>query len=482
MPGKAPPSSSVRASSLSARNTSPARSAAAALLETLCRHPDKDVPLPVLLEEQSARRRLTPRDMALTMELVYGVLRTEKRLWALLTPFLRKPDSLPAPLKILLLTASYELLFLDHIPSRATLHQTVDMARRRFGPAMGGLVNAVLRGLDNRTAQSRAEDNAFSARMPETNSTAADVARLGSLPDWLADLWIRDYGPDQAWRFARRSSVKPAPSWRVNMTRPDSAALLRDLTAAGALPVGQSCLLVPSEGLSEKTDTAHDHPSALDRSAQDIPVWKSLEDQGRITRQGTGSVLLAEHLAAIIRRDPALAEAPLWDACCGRGGKTCALLEHGVHVALSSDPAPRRLQALRASLQRLKLPAPDILLGTVQERATDFPARFPLILLDAPCSGTGTLARNAELRLRLTPHRLKEAADLQAQLLRHAWTALASGGLLAYATCALNKAENEDQVRAFLTATPDARLMEQRLFEPDAPGQDTLFLALLRNA
>lgn len=480
MAGKAPISSSGKASSLPARHTSPARSAAAALLEALYRHPGKDVPLPVLLEEKSARRQLTPRDTALTMELVYGVLRTEKRLWAELTPFLRKPDSLPTPLKVLLLTASYELLFLDHIPSRATLHQTVDMARRRLGPAMGGLVNAVLRGLDSRAAQSKAEDNAFSVPMPESDITAADVARLGSLPDWLADLWINDYGPEQALRFARRSSVKPPPSWRINLARPDSAALLRDLAAAGARPVGQSGLLASLEGLSENHGTATD-PPPLGRASQGISAWKPLEDEGRVTRQGMASVLLAEHLAAIIRRDAVLSGAPLWDACCGRGGKTCALLEHGVHVTLSSDPSPRRLDALRASLQRLKLPAPDILPGTVQDMAADYPAHFPLILLDAPCSGTGTLARNAELRLRLTPHRLKEAAALQAELLRHAWTALAPGGLLAYATCALNKAENEDQVRAFLATTPTARLMEQRLFEPDAPGQDTLFLALLCN-
>lgn len=469
-----PAKTSGKTASSTDGRTSPARSAAVAVLEIVYRHPDRDVPMPVLLNEHSARLRLTSRDTALAMELVYGVLRTEKRLWGFLSPLLRKPDSLPVPLKILLLTACYELLYLDHIPGRATLHQTVDMTRRRFGPTMGGLVNAVLRALDSQSITYKQKDAALSTP-PETASLALeDIALAGSLPGWLAALWLGDYGPERAWHFARHSAVRPSPSWRVNRISPGSAALLRDATAGGAMPVGRSGLLVPA--LSRNMPAGDAAPAAH------TPDWKCLEKEGRISRQGTGSLLLAEYLASVLRNDPALAGEPVWDACCGRGGKTCALLENGVPVALSSDPSPRRLEDLRNALTRLQLPCPDIRLGSLQELAPGFPTRFPVILLDAPCSGTGTLARNPELRQRLTPHRLEEAAKLQAELLRHAWTALAPGGLLAYATCALNKAENEGQIQAFLAATSSARLAEQQLFEPAAPGQDSLFLALLRKS
>ena len=163
-----------------AESASSARAAAVALLESLHGAPD-DTPLPVLVDRVARRQNLDIRDTALLTELICGVLRTEKRLWALLKPFLRKPDSLPKPLRFLLLTAAYELLFLDHIPSRATVHQAVSLAGRRYGSALGGVANAVLRALDRDLDRVRAEDASFLARDPEL-ATVDDVERLGSLP------------------------------------------------------------------------------------------------------------------------------------------------------------------------------------------------------------------------------------------------------------------------------------------------------------
>ena len=102
-----------------------------------------------------------------------------------------------------------------------------------------------------------------------------------------------------------------------------------------------------------------------------------------------------------------------------------------------------------------------------------------MILLDVPCSGTGTLARNAELRLRLSPERLREAARMQASILEHAWTRLLPGGALFYVTCALNGEENENRVEAF-AREKSGRLVEKQMFLPAFPGQDALFLAVIR--
>ena len=107
-------------------------------------------------------------------------------------------------------------------------------------------------------------------------------------------------------------------------------------------------------------------------------------------------------------------------------------------------------------------------------------ASYPLILIDVPCSGTGTLGRVPELRLRLTPERLNEAERLQASILEDAWGKLQPGGLLFYATCALNRKENEGRMEKFLKANATARLCEQRLFLPELPGHDALFLAVLK--
>ena len=126
-------------------------------------------------------------------------------------------------------------------------------------------------------------------------------------------------------------------------------------------------------------------------------------------------------------------------------------------------------------------------LAEIKEQADRVPAcpaeeveeSFPLILLDVPCSSTGTLARNAELRLRLSPERLREAARMQASILEHAWTRLLPGGTLFYVTCALNGEENENRVEAF-AREKGGRLVEKQMFLPAFPGQDALFLAVIR--
>lgn len=439
---------------------SPARATAVALLESLHGAPD-DTPLPVLLDRTARRRNLDVRDTALLTELVCGVLRAEKRLWALLKPFLRKPDALPRPLRFLLLTAAYELLFLDHIPSRATVHQAAGAARRRYGPALGGVVNGVLRALDRDIDHIRAEDALFLARAPE-QATADDVERLGSLPPDTARQWVRDYGPAGAWTFARRAGCKPAPGCRVNAARDDAADTRRKLLEAGGQAAGRYGVVFP------RPDAAI------------IPLLDRLEKEGRLSRQGAGALLATECLIDAVRAGGYPADAPLWDACCGRGGKSCALLERGLSVVLASDPAPGRLSGLDAALNRLQLPRPELSCSPAQTLAPALVGRFPLILLDVPCSGTGTLARNPELRLRLGPERGATLSALQTELLNAAWSALAPGGLLAYATCALNSEENEERIASFLASRADAELKEQTLIVPDFSGQDILFLALLR--
>lgn len=485
---------------------SPARRVALDVLEKIrTSSPEKggrpeaaDIPLPVLLDEQIRRVGADARDAALATELVHGVLRSEKRLIALLAPRLRNPAALPPAVLFLLHTAVYELFCLDHIPARATVHQTVELARNRCGSRMAGLVNAVLRSLLRDTPgpdvpgedpppdlPSRDTPPAPAEAAPPPPGTAGDffprrsgssdvsgkaIALAGSLPDWLAAMWADQYSPERALAFAERAAERPWPAYRLNPAR-DTGEARQALLSAGGIPCGEHGMVLP---LRPETQTAL-------RSEE----LSGLEARGDISRQGAGSQILAEYLTRRIRNDVLLAEAPLWDACCGRGGKTCALLERGVRVTLASDPSARRLDALRADIVRLGLPLPEIRLSGLEDLAGEFlrsapVRRFPLILVDAPCSGTGTLARTPELRLRLTPRRLSEAERLQALLLERAWSVLAPGGLLAYATCALNKGENEDRIAALLAADPHAFLEDQRLFPPSFPGQDSLFLALIR--
>lgn len=460
---------------------SPARIATLSVLEKLRKTAkaslptQADIPLPVMLDEQCRRLKLDSRDAGLTTELVCGVLRTESRLQRVLHPFLRKPESLPAGMRELLLMAAYELLNLDAIPPRATLHQTVSLARKRFGAGMGGLANAVLRALSQAVERGEAQHTfeqyrntlAFPESVPEKEGQA--LADAASLPLWLAEMWWNQYG-STAWSFAENATHRAMPSYRINaqLSSDEQDALRQTLSTLGGEPCGAYGFL-----FDDTCKPPH---------AERITRLSGAESAGHLSRQGLGSQHVVEEIVAAVRSygEKLPPHAPLWDACCGRGGKTCGLIEQGINVSLASDPSAMRLDALRQQLKRLHLPEPQLENADVANMRTRIAHPLPLILVDAPCSGTGTLARNPELRLRLTPERLAEAVRLQSMILEDVWPCLAPGGLLFYATCALNKAENESQMEAFSARHPKAEILQQGLTLPSSLGQDALFLAVIR--
>ena len=445
-------------------SVSGARKGALEVLSQLFRHPEDTTPLPVMLSRQVQISALEARDAALCSELVYGVLRKHALLDAALAGLLKKPEALSAQVRMLLRLGAYEILFMDGIPARATVNELVNLARRRFGQGLGGLVNGVLRSVDRQAEALRAEADKTLFALADGILDAEGMAKAASLPLWLAKMWVAQYGAREACRMAANTLEHPAPCWRANLKRAWGEMLVHHWVERGYAPVGQGGF--SSQGL-EKGRAGEEGEARL---------LSSFEQRGEVTRQGATSQLVAEYLAAWVE-DAGLAEAPLWDACCGRGGKTTALLEKGVRVELASEPAAFRLEELKASLLRLRLPWPQLRCAPVQTVEDS----FPLILLDVPCSGTGTLARNAELRLRLSPERLAEISRVQADILAHAWSRLQSGGALFYVTCALNREENEDRIEAFLRKEgKDGRLVEERCFAPLFPGQDALFLAILR--
>ena len=461
---------------------SPARTAAFRILSRLHEKPDDQTPLPALLEESG--KTLSLRDAALAAEIIYGVLRKEARLFAALRPFLARPEGLPLRLRLILAMAAFELAELHGIPARATLDQAVELARKTFGRGLSGLVNAVLRNAC-RAGAFVPSQNALAKSGRRNADQDADIALSGSLPLWLARLWREQYGGETAQRLALLSTLRPRPALRLNATRDKKSLseLRTSLTDAGAKFFSAEGCFLPLVNASPMKDP-HAPAEALEQAepprSKDLMLFVTEAiSRGLASRQGFASQRLAVSAAEKMR----MMSGPFWDACCGRGGKSCALRERGIAPLLCSDPSERRLAFLRADAERLGLDRLEIITGGAQTIASAYPQAFSGILLDAPCSGTGTLARNPELRLRLSPQKLDAAARLQRELLRAAWTALRPGGLLVYATCAVNRTENEEQIAAFLARTSDARLEEQELVLPVAPeeeGQDILYHAFVR--
>ncbi|MDR2891513.1 MAG: 16S rRNA methyltransferase [Deltaproteobacteria bacterium] len=413
------------------------------------------------LDRRLRESNLMPTDAALCTELVYGVLRLHLRLSWFLRQKLAKPDKLPAEMLLVLELAAYELAH-TRIPPHAGVNWAVELLRNRFGQGLAGVGNGVLRaflrGLDSEYRNPayyaaklglKIETNFEPAveAGPELESgdkletatagffvSAAFLAVYYAVPEWIAELWLAAYGPEDARRYLEAGISLPPYGLRINAVKPGWKQLLHEFRQeAGAIPVGPAGVAL------------------IGRSTRPGQPLKLLLQEGRASRQSAAAY---EALWAL---QPETWATPIWDACAGRGGKSMALLEQGVSVARLSDANTNRLRGFNDDFARLfgedtVIAMPELVFASAQE-ASD--GKFASILIDAPCSGLGTLAHRPEIRWRRRPEDLERLRETQREILEAARSALLPGGRIIYLTCTLNPAENQDQVSAFLQRHPD---------------------------
>ncbi len=357
-----------------------------------------------------------PRDKRLAAELVYGYCRFRSRLTFVADHLMDKRARTAPFIRRVLCLSIYELLFLDSVPHHATLTWAVDAVKNPMGERMAGLVNAVLR---------RCIDLRDAPRVPDfyrqdNCSEEIFLSRWHACPEWIVRLWRESYGPETASKMLVQQASAPLHGLRVNQLRPGAVPLFDRLAGLqGVAFADYPCVAFKANASPEQTAT------------------NLLESQGELSRQSYGVHAL---LAELGSRDWT---GPIWDACCGRGGKTTALLEQG-HTALwASDPNRRRLAGLRRELFRLDLPA----IPVFRADAANWPlkARPATILLDAPCSGLGVISRRPDTKWKRNLHDLTVLAGMQRRMLTAAVEALPSGGRIVYMTCTANPEENERQ-------------------------------------
>jgi len=382
---------------------------------------------------------LGPADRALATELVYGTLRWRGRLDHALGAVLDRDLSRVEPrVATLLRLGAYQVLFSDHIPAASAVDQTVRCARAVGVERATGLVNAVLRRL------ARSAD-AIPLPPLEADPQGHLVHAL-SIPAWIATRWIEMLGPEEAAALAEASNAVPPLTARVNPLRTTREALLAELRTR--LPAAHACARAPlGIHLGHGGDPGRD------------PAFR----EGRFTIQDESSQLVVELLA------PQSGERIL-DVCAAPGTKTTAAAERvgeeGRVVAL--DRNPRRLHLVARAARRLGLAN----IATLEADATQGlegvtpPGAFDRVLVDAPCSGLGTLRRNPDARWRLRPEDPAQLAVTQRALLVQAARALRPGGVLVYSTCTLLAEENEAVVEAFLSESPEFRLVSEAPPEP----------------
>ncbi|QJB56129.1 antitermination protein NusB [Pseudodesulfovibrio sp. zrk46] len=421
---------------MKARSIKPLPPARRVALEALFRCLFSKQDIQAALDVALSSGNIDPRDVGLATELSYGYLRLMGRIDYVLSRFLQDPGKLPPKMRLAMGVAVYEILFLNKVPTYASVDWAVEFAKTKPGARLSGLFNAVLRRISE--LGDRAHDKNFyreNASLPEF------LKRWYSCPQWMVDLWWRTYGEETALQYLEAQLSPPAMG--INLYgHPDADELFSDLAA---LPE-----VMDIEGMSFAL------PPGTSFEEEPVPP---LARQSFAARQ------------AIEALNPDSWASPVWDACAGRGGKTRILLEHGLKV-FASDPHKGRLSALSRELPEVET--------FEANAATAVPPHEPgTILLDLPCSGLGVLSRRPDTKWKRKTKDLDDLAKLQAEILENAAQRVKRGGQIAIITCTLNPDENEGLVANFLKAHPDSVLETEWTTSPHSGLGEFFYSALL---
>jgi len=411
---------------------SPARTAAFDILLRVERH---DAYASELLHARQFENLSLP-DHALATELVMGVLRWRSLLDDRLSAAsAHKLARLDVEVLVALRIAAYQMLFLSRIPARAAINESVDLVKRARKRSAVPFANAVLRKLAAFSTDGAAETSASTSREDRyatalgsigaaTNS--ASVAQLSAHPLWLVERWAREFGFDAAKLVCLHDQSVPVATIRLS-----DPALENDLR-------GEEVQLGPGALLT----------SARRILSGNITRTRAFAE-GRVALQDEASQLVALLVGHGSR---------LLDCCAAPGGKTTILATRNPDATvIASDLHPHRARLLGGLVRSAK-----VRVLAADARALPLAASFDRILVDVPCSGTGTLARNPEIKWRLQPDDLADLQSRQLAILLSAMSHLAPKGRLAYSTCSLEPEENSQVVEKALVAEPSFRLIDCR--------------------
>lgn len=386
-------------------------------------------------------RDLPQNDRALATELVYGVLRRRGHLDRAVSRMGKRLKDLDPKIHDILRLAAYQILFLDRVPAHAAVSEAVEQAKHRAGPKAGGQVNAILRKLASVPAADRLPPPPDPKKEP-----ARHICEVGSLPLPLAEVLLADLGFEKALAFAV-ASLEIAPlTLRANLLRTTRDAL--------------------AEEVGGSAGTHHLSVRLADRSGT-LPADLLAVVEGRGTPQDEASMAVVDLL------DPREGESML-DVCAAPGGKTTYAAEkmNDRGRIIAHDRLPERLARVAEQAKRLELKS----ITTVPV----LPAKgelFDRVLVDAPCTGLGTLRRHPEIRWRCTKEQIAELAKIQTEVLKDGAARVKPGGTLVYAVCTVTRAEGEAHLGELGENFEVAEILRTSPEQPGAP--DGFFAAKL---
>jgi 16S rRNA (cytosine967-C5)-methyltransferase len=403
---------------------SPARAAA---FDILLRVERENSYASELLHSASCRN-LSTSDHALATELVMGVLRWQSRLDdQISTASSHAPSKLDLEVLISLRLAVYQFDWLTRIPQRAALHESVELVKRARKRSAAPFVNAVLRKMSGTS-------HALEFPGPDETSSPSILARAFAHPAWMVERWTSAYGWEATRQICQHDQAVPPTIIRLGIPDAESSLRSENITLA-------SGRLLSSARRVESGDITKTH------------AFRS----GQVFIQEEASQLVAALVAAAETR-----KTRILDCCAAPGGKTLAIADRNPGASITAvEIHPHRARLLRQLLRKSDC-ASRVHPLVADARSLPMTSQFDRVLADVPCSGTGTLGRNPEIKWRLGAADLADLQSRQIGILGSALARVAPGGRLIYSTCSLEKEENEDVIEQVLAGNISFRLLDCR--------------------
>ncbi|MFV0389235.1 MAG: 16S rRNA (cytosine(967)-C(5))-methyltransferase RsmB [Pyrinomonadaceae bacterium] len=356
---------------------------------------------------ENAENELSEADAALCHNITYGVLRNKFRLDAFLSRFSTKSlQKIDLEVLIALEIGLFQLAYLDRIPAYSAINQSVELVKFARKRSAAGFANAVLR------------------KAEKSISEYVEVHSVLTQPKWLVDLWVEEFGEDVATKIVTSNDEQPA-----SFARQTLKGVLTGFTLS----------------IDDEISVPEFHNVKVYRyERKKLEVRKAFE-QGLIYFQDLASQIVAS--LAIVP-----AEGSFLDVCAAPGGKISFVAAENSNSGISfyaGDLHGKRCETLRKNLERQGVSASVVEYDALAALPFDDGA-FDVVLVDAPCSGTGTLRNNPEIRYSIKPQDLSELPSKQLKILTNASNVVKPGGRLIYSTCSLQRAENEQVVFEFL--------------------------------
>jgi 16S rRNA (cytosine967-C5)-methyltransferase len=364
------------------------------------------------------------RDRALLLEIVTGTLRMQAAIDYQLAARVKRPLArLDTALLRVLRMSAFQLIYLSRLPPSAIINDAVELTRRSGKSSAAGLTNAVLRSVSRERA---------ALSWPTRANLSEHFSTVLSHPRWLVDRWLERYGEQATEAWLQFNNEPASMCLAVNRHLTTRQTLAGDLAASGVKTE-------PTSRAANGLRVTEGHALGTDAFAD-----------GRFIVQDEASQLIGE-----LASPPAGAR--VLDLCASPGGKTLAIsADAGPRgLVVAADVRPHRIRLLASTLARCRVPATSVVHVPAEGPLPFQPGAFDLVVIDAPCSGLGTIRRDPDIRWRRLPGDLARFAAAQRALLDRAADLVKPGGRLLYSTCSSEPEENEEVVASFLRDRAD---------------------------